>query len=94
MSTYIEAIIPVDGDKYRSMRKVRDACEQADITLPSVVQEFFYDKYGECRTTELGRVVDIPHAATSGDIEYGEGKIIDLTKLPEGVTKLRIYMDS
>lgn len=92
VSVHVEAIIPVDGDKYRSMVAVRESCYRAGVAIPAAVSAFFGNDDGESCVDERGRRVEIPRSAQSGDVAYGDGQTIDLSQLPEGVTKLRIYM--
>ena len=91
VAVYVEAIIPIDGDKYRSMVEAREACYRAGVAIPDAVTSFFGNDDGESCVDELGRHVEIPRSAKRGDI-YSGGQVIDLTQLPEGATRIHIFM--
>jgi len=94
MSTHIRAFIPETDPEFQKHKKVLLICIEADVSLPKETSEYFGGG-------------DIPHESLLEDkleialskgthfIDYtsedSEGYEVDLTKLPEGVTKLRFY---
>lgn len=86
MSTHVEAFKPAD-DKWRAMKAVYDACAQAKITTPSVVDEFFENDYPD----EAGVRVNIEDMSCCKkyDTKSGTGVEIDVRLLPKDVTIIR-----
>jgi hypothetical protein len=96
VSIHFQAVIPVDGDVYRKHRAVVIACQAAGVPIPAESAAFFDD--GENReVSESGIRIDIRYGvrgAVTGDVMYDEGAFIDLSKLPPGTTKIRVYASS
>lgn len=62
------------------------AMEAAELPIPAELEEYF----GEDGPDEDGVIVDIDDA-TEGDLMYEDGEVlIDLSKLPEGVTHIKV----
>jgi hypothetical protein len=95
VSIYFQAIIPVDGDLYRKHKAVVDACEDAGVPVPAESAAFFDDNNEEREVTKHGIRVGIgafaDNCAVEGDVMYDDGAIVDLSKLPPGTTKIRVY---
>lgn len=83
MSTYIKGFRPPDK-KWREMKAAWEACEVAGISIPDPVFKFFE---GE-RPDEAGVEVNITRAVKPLHGDSIEGFEVDITKLPEGVTKI------
>jgi hypothetical protein len=88
VSIHFQAVIPINGDTYRKHAAVRDACVQAEVSLPPETAAFFDDHDEEREVTADGIRVSI---RKDGDVMYGDGATIDLSKLPSGTTKIRVY---
>jgi hypothetical protein len=91
---YFQAVIPVDGDTYRKHKAVVDACEAAGVPVPAESAAFFDDQDEEREVTEQGIRISIgrwsKYKAVDGDAKY-DNATIDLSKLPPGTTKIRVY---
>jgi len=88
----IEAVVPHGAGMFDKMVRVRDACADAGVDLPEEVSDFFEDEdaNGDVVTvTDLGRLY---HCRRKGSPEYGDGAYVDLSKLPEGTTHIRVAM--
>jgi hypothetical protein len=93
VSIHLQAIIPIDGDVYRKHKAVVIACQAAGVPVP-VESAVFFDDGEDREVTESGIRVDIRYGvrgAVTGDVMYGDGAFIDLSKLPPGTTKIRVY---
>ncbi len=94
VSIQFQAIIPVDGETYRKHKAVVDACKAAGVPVPAESAAFDEDSE-EREVTETGVRVSIGRwsrqRAVEGDAVY-EGATIDLSKLPPGTTKIRVYV--
>ena len=91
VSIHFQAIIPVDGDTYRKLKAVVLACEAAGVPVPAESAAFFDDHDEEREVTEYGiRVTIGRRSGVDGDVMY-DGATIDLSKLPPGTTKIRVY---
>lgn len=89
VSVHIIGIKP-STDEYRKKLQAYRACFAAGIDPPYELVEFFDDLSPDHVPTD-GIEVTVKDAV-SGDVEYGRGATIDLSKLPEGVERIRIYM--
>lgn len=81
---YVEGIVSMSLETVQVARDTAKALEKLKVKVPKEVQNII-DAY------EAGNGVSIKHAC-DGEVEYDEGMVIDLTKLPPNVRKLRIYM--
>jgi hypothetical protein len=75
---------------YLAKLKAYKACEEANVEPPPELLDYFDGVQSEYIPGD-GMEVEIDEAV-NGDVEYGDGAVIDLSKLPEGVTKIRVYM--
>lgn len=90
MSTdlYFNGIKPPDN-KWKQMKKIYDSCQDAGVTVPEEVQEFFEDEPPD----ESGVVVSLPSDTyTEWRTECYWGYEIDLTKLDKNIKLLRVYL--
>jgi hypothetical protein len=84
MSTRVEGFRPPDGD-WVKMKKVWDACENADIAPPPEVQDYFENRPPD----PTGVVVDISEAVSEYNAEMQDGYEVDLSKLAKDVKVIR-----
>lgn len=89
VSVHIVGIKPATNEYKKKLAAYR-ACVEADVPVPSELRTFFDGLSLESVPTD-GMEVEV-YDAIIGDPGYGSGAIIDLSKLPEGVTRLRVYM--
>jgi hypothetical protein len=76
--------------EYLAKLEAYRACENAGVEVPKELEDYFDGLRCDC-VPDDGMEVSIEGAMT-GTVEYGDGAIIDLSKLPEGVTRIRVYM--
>lgn len=88
MSSHVVGFKPPDA-KWKKMKKVYDACQEAGTDLPDDVDKFFNGEPPD----DAGVEVDLedhacckPYGGDSSD-----GFDIDVTKLPKDVTIIRFY---
>lgn len=96
LSIHLQAVIPVDGETYRKHKAVVDACLAAGVPVPTESAAFFDDEDEQREVTAQGVRVNIGQytkqsAAVTGDVMYGDGALIELSKLPAGTTHLRVF---
>lgn len=86
MSTYVVGIKPPDA-KWLAMKKVWDACNEADTSVPVEVLAFF----GDDGPDQRGVVVDLEETAACQPYreDMVEGFEIDIRKLPPDVKIVR-----
>jgi hypothetical protein len=91
MSTYVIGIKPPD-EKWHAMKKIWDACQEAKISPPEKVAEFFDSYYGDGPDPK-GVLVRLdlckPPCVSEYRDEMSEGIEIDVRKLPPDVTIVR-----
>lgn len=91
MSVYIKGLRPVTNEYIKKL-EIYEACNELDITPPEELSEYFdYDEH----PCEDGILIDIPGDFIEHDTSFhhaSEYYDVDLTKLPDGVTKLRFVM--
>lgn len=91
MSSSVVGIRPPDK-KWLEMKKVYDACLEANIPVPKKVDEFFNGEPPDDLGVEipLGSKYGEQHKSTSKhEDEMEDGFLVDLDKLPEGVRYIR-----
>lgn len=93
MSMHCVAVKPAD-DNYRRMLAAYRACEEAGISPPEAVLDFFNgedpDETGI--TQDLGsQYRDIHESCTKWRDDGREGFQVDVTKLPPGTRFVRFY---
>jgi hypothetical protein len=89
MHTYVEGFKP-PGDLWKKMKAVWDACEDAKLSKPEAVVEFFNGEAPDPAGVRMdqkdlencGCVVDYKHEAR-------DGFEVSLEKIPHGVTIIR-----
>ena len=87
MSTHVVGFKPAD-DKWKKMKAVWDACNDANTDVPRDVARFFDEQYPGDRP---GMAVDIREAITKWGDESSSGYEVDVTKLPKDVTVVRFF---
>lgn len=91
MSSYIQAFIPDTDATYQKHKKVLLVCNEAGVQLPKETAEYF----GTTDTSEYVLEEKLSVSLKEGvhyteySADMTEGFEVDLTKLPQGVTKLR-----
>lgn len=86
MSTHIKGFRP-PNEKWRKMKAVWDACSKAGTSIPVDVLNFFNGESPD----ERGQDVNIKEAISDYTDDMKDGYEIDITKLPEDVTIIRVY---
>jgi hypothetical protein len=100
--TYAVGIRDLDG-KFKDMVDLKLMCDKTKVSYPQELEDYFkkaIKEYGsddlkylsEERMTSIMTEMAIPKDARTGDVEYNDGMIIDLSKLPADIKKIRIYM--
>jgi len=79
VSTYVRAFMPPD-DEWRTMKAVWDACQDACVTPPPEVREFFSEE----EPTTLGKEVSVIKAVTESQVDTTDIIHVDIKKLPAG----------
>ncbi|USN53944.1 MAG: hypothetical protein H6760_02125 [Candidatus Nomurabacteria bacterium] len=82
--------IRVPDERWRKMKAVHDSCETAGVQLPEEVEIYFdgHEPDPSGILTDLADPIVTKWEREEDDDQ--EGIEIDLTQLPEGVTKLRV----
>jgi hypothetical protein len=94
MSTHIEGFIPSTDSDFQRFKNVALACMQAKVTLPAEVSNYFNVRHEPLPGMFDDKLrVELQHGEHYIDWhdESSRGFEVDLTKLPQGVTKLRFY---
>lgn len=96
MSTHVVGFRPRDAT-WQQFKAIYDNCTAAGINVPDKVNEFF----NWMEPDERGIVVELSHAdghdknpdapVSSFQDDSSQGLIVDLAKLPSGVTHLKFY---
>lgn len=87
MSTYVVGFKPADA-KWKKMKAVWDACDEAKIEVPDSVEKYFDGVYpGDAP----GMTVAINTAIREWGDDGCSGYEVDLTKLPKDVTVIRFF---
>jgi hypothetical protein len=79
------------------MAALKVQLDRLKMSYPTELEEYLGEAIHQTTVSEIIREasaidVDDELAGVEGSAEYGEGMLIDLTKLPTGIKKLRIYM--
>lgn len=89
VSVKLTAVRPANAE-YKQKLKALKACQAADVEVPEELDAFF-DEYENPPSDGMETsLYDSP--AVTGRVEYGDGAVIDLSKLPPGTTHLRVWM--
>lgn len=93
MSTHIEAFIPDTDPMYQRYKAVAIACMENNVTLPEEVANYFNHRHAfpGMFDAKLSVKLELDKDYTEWHDESNRGFEVDLTKLPQGVTKLRFY---
>jgi hypothetical protein len=86
MSTHVVGFRPAD-EKWKTMKAIWDACEDAGVQIPKEVEKFF----GYETPDDSGMDVDLGNALTEWSDESREGYELDVTKIPKDLTIIRFY---
>ena len=76
-------------EEYLDKLKAYRACDNAGVEAPEELYSFF-DGDSPWALREDGMECEICEAV-EGEVMYDDGAVIDLSKLPKGVTKIRVY---
>ena|SRR3990172_2472156 len=90
---YLQAFIPDTDETYKKHKKVLIACNEADVDLPKETAEYFGYDYPEMCALEEKLRVELQKGVHYEEYRDDgvEGFDIELKKLPQGVTKIRVY---
>lgn len=88
MSTHVVGFRPPD-EKWKKMYTVYQACQAADTSIPEAVHKFF----GYETPDESGVSVNLERHECCAEYKADmiNGYEIDISKLPENITKIRVY---
>ncbi len=89
MPTVALTAVKAPDEKYKRYKKVWFACEEAGVDIPEEVLDFFEGMVPD----ERGVVIENCSHFTKEweEHKWTGGKIIDLAKVPDDITHLRIY---
>lgn len=90
VSVIIDGVIPPSEDYRRKLEAYR-ACERAGVNPPDALSAFFGWVHPGDPRLDGGREVSLKNAIR-GNVDYAGGALIDLAKLPEGVTQIRVWL--
>jgi len=95
-SVIVEGVTPPNA-KWKKMKAAWDACEAAGVNPPKEVSEFFGDNdpdpdgvVHELASGRNGCEWSSSHEAAEASESEEAGVLIELSKLPKGVTKIRV----
>lgn len=86
MSTNVVAFRPAD-EKWKQMKAIYDACNEAGVTRPKEVDAFF----NGVAPDENGVEVEIDQAVRKWCDYSCEGLEVDISKLPKDIKIVRFY---
>lgn len=90
MSTHVVGYRDIHSSQHKKMVAALSALREAGIAeLPSVMEQYFSNKYGYVDGPDAGLEVEIPSHKWSEDMKQGYEVI--LKELPEGVEVIRFY---
>ena|GEM_PF-4722149 len=87
------------GGKLGDMLDLKELCDKLQIHYPPELMEYFKGTAALASTSresalQMATEVDLDiEGLAAGSVEYGDGAVIDLTKLPDDIKRLRIYME-
>ena len=91
MSIHCIGFKPAD-DKWKKMKAVWDACHEARVKLPDEVDNFFeFDQPDEAGVRVDEETLVDCGALSDWEDEDANGFELDVSKLPEDVTIIRVY---
>lgn len=93
MSSHIQGFIPDTDSNYLRHKKVLLVCLEANVELPKETAEYFGSKSPDKYLLEekLGVRLEMGVHYEKYSADMTDGFEVDITKLPQGVTKLRFY---
>ena len=102
VSVFVNGVRSHDG-KLGEMADLKVLCDSNEMSYPPELVKYFEGSDAlDMRersdvikaATEVSLRYDLRNikGLTNGDVDYGNGMIIDLSKLPDDIKKLRIYM--
>jgi len=101
VDVYVSGIRDADG-KLSDMLDLKSQCDKLHIAYPPELREYFRgsDALGMSDRADAARAaVEVDLSAygplpgvADGSVEEGDGMVIDLSKLPDDIKRLRIYM--
>lgn len=91
MTSYVIGI-KVPNDKWKKMKEVYEACIEAGVTIPDVVDKFFNSEVPD----DAGVVIDLrkSNSVKEWKADMQDGFVVDLEQLRldyPGVTHIRFY---
>jgi hypothetical protein len=92
MSTHIVGFRPANGpanDRWKKMKAVYDACNEAEIPIPAEVAGFFNGEPPDPTGVRVG--LENSTCVQPWKSNDAEGFEVDVTKLPKDVTVIRFY---
>jgi hypothetical protein len=107
VSTYVIGIRDLDG-RFDKMWKIKEQCQEAEVSLPVEVKEYFEKLDSEGYQDWDGDLEDIQRDSiensarevnlnydlkiTRGDVEYSDGMEFDVADIPDYVKTIRVFM--
>ena len=88
MSTSIVLLRSKDDTTYKKYLKILIACQEANIDIPTEVDEYFGGDGIDCNSEYP---LEIGFKAREWNTDWASGYEIDLKDLPEGVETIRFY---
>jgi hypothetical protein len=88
MSTHVIGFRPPD-EKWQAMKAVWDACAATQVRVPDEVVKFFNGSSPDPSGVEIR--IDNSPAVKEYRADMVDGYEIDITKLPPGLTIIRVY---
>ena len=88
MSSGVVAFRPAD-EEWKRMKKVWDACKEANISPPDEVVDFFNDEFPDKNGVRID--IERTECCKKYSADMMDGFEVDITKLPKGVKIIRFY---
>jgi hypothetical protein len=89
MTTRVYGLVSPDNELYQKHAKVLIACLEAGVKLLPVETAKYFDGESPEEYLLIEKLkINIPHEEITEDMD--EIYVIDISKLPEGVTKIRV----
>ncbi len=101
-SVFAVGIRDLDG-RFKDMVALKLMCDKTKTSYPKELLAYFEDAIEEHGTDELEdleeetmerimKEVNIPDEACEGDVDTDDGMLIELSKLPDDIKTIRVYM--
>ena len=93
MGVHIKGVRDLDG-KFQQMLEVKRACERAAVGYPAAVVEYFDGAAEEDESYLRHEMeeIEIKQAVVVEDVQDSDSCLIDLSKLPPEVKKIRVLV--